>query len=47
MGFYRLKYEGETIKGLTSIDLEKSKDFIIEVEHECKDKKCTLEAKDE
>ncbi len=46
-GILQIQVEGETIKGLTSIDLEKSKDFIIEVEHECKDKKCTLEAKDE
>ncbi|MGB9936098.1 MAG: DUF2097 domain-containing protein [Methanobacterium sp.] len=46
-GIIQLEVQGETIKGLTCIDLEKSKDFIIEVEHECEDKKCTLEAKDE
>jgi hypothetical protein len=46
-GIIQLEVQGETIKGLTCIDLGKSKDFIIEVEHECDDKKCTLEAKDE
>lgn len=46
-GILQIQIEGETIKGLTSIDVEKMKDFIIEVEHECKDGKCTLEAKDE
>ena len=46
-GIIQLEVQGETIKGLTCIDLEKSKDFIIEVEHECEDKKCILEAKDE
>lgn len=46
-GIIQLHVECDTIKGLTCIDLEKSKDFIIEVEHECEDKKCVLEAKDE
>ncbi len=43
-GIIQIQVQGEIIKGLTSIDLEKSKDYIIEIEHECKDKKCTLEA---
>ncbi len=46
-GILQVQVEGDIIKGLTCIDLEKSKDFLIEVEHECADKKCTLEAKDE
>ncbi|WP_431062801.1 DUF2097 domain-containing protein [Methanobacterium sp.] len=46
-GILQIQVEGETIRGLTSIDVEKIKDFLIEVEHECKDGKCTLEAKDE
>lgn len=46
-GVIQLEVQGETIKGLTCIDLEKSKDYIIEIEHECEDKKCTLEAKND
>jgi hypothetical protein len=46
-GIIQLQVEGETIKGLTCIDLEKSKDYIIEIEHECGEKKRTLEAKNE
>jgi len=46
-GIIQLEVRGDTIKGLTCIDMEKSKDFIIEIEHECEDKKCTLEAKNE
>jgi len=46
-GIIQLEVQGDTIKGLTTIDIGKSKDFIIEIEHECEDKKCTLEAKNE
>jgi len=35
------------IKGLSCIDVEKLKDFIVEVEHECKDCCCVIEAKDD
>lgn len=46
-GILQINVEGETIKGLTCIDVEKMKDYLIEVEHECEGKKCVLEAKDE
>jgi len=46
-GVIQIKIDSEMIKGLTTIDVEKLKDFLIEVEHECKDGICTLEAKDE
>lgn len=46
-GILQIKVEGETITGLTCIDIEKMKEYLIEVEHECEGKKCVLEAKDE
>lgn len=46
-GILQINVEGETIKGLTCIDVEKLKDYLIEVEHECEGKICILEAKDE
>ncbi len=46
-GILQVEVEGDIIKGLTCVDLKKSKDFLIELEHECADKKCTLEAKDD
>lgn len=35
------------IKGLTTIDVEKLKEHLIEVEHECEDGICVLEATDD
>jgi len=46
-GVIQLDVQGDIIKGPTCIDVVKSKDFIVEIEHECVDKKCTLEAKDD
>lgn len=45
-GVIQINVNSETIKGLSCIDVEKLKDFLVEVEHECKDGVCTLEAKD-
>lgn len=45
-GVIQINVDSEMIKGLSCIDIEKLKDFLVEVEHECKDGICTLEAKD-
>lgn len=45
-GVIQINVTSDTIKGLSCIDVEKLKDFLVEVEHECKDGICTLEAKD-
>lgn len=46
-GILQIDVEGDIIKGLTCVDVEELKDYLIEVEHECKGKICVLEAKDE
>lgn len=47
-GFIQIRVDSEMIKGLTTIDVEKMKDFLVEVEHECPDGACCiLEAKDD
>ncbi|MGC9517599.1 MAG: DUF2097 domain-containing protein [Methanomicrobiales archaeon] len=46
-GVLQIKIDSDMIKGLTKIDVGKMKDFLIEVEHECDGKICTLEAKDD
>lgn len=45
-GVIQINVDSESIKGLSCIDIEKLKDFLVEVEHECKEGICTLEAKD-
>ena len=46
-GVIQIKIDSEIIKGLTTIDVNKLKEDLIEVEHECEDSVCILEAKDE
>ena len=46
-GILQIDIESDMIKGLSCIDVEKLKDFIVEVEHECKDCCCVIEAKDD
>lgn len=46
-GVIQINVDSETIKGLSCIDVGKLRDFLVEVEHECKDGVCTLEAKDD
>jgi hypothetical protein len=46
-GVLQINVDSESIKGLSCIDIEKLKEFIVEVEHECKDSICTIEAKNE
>jgi hypothetical protein len=46
-GIIQIKIDSETIRGLTTIDVNKLKDVLIEVEHECGDNICILEAKDD
>jgi len=46
-GVIQIKIDSEMIKGLTSIDVGKLKDYIVELVHECDGNVCTLEAKDD
>jgi hypothetical protein len=46
-GVIQIKIDSEMIKGLTTIDVEKLKEHLIEVEHECEDGICVLEATDD
>jgi hypothetical protein len=46
-GVIQINIDGEMIKGLSTIDVEKLKEHLIEVEHECKDGICILEATDD
>ncbi|BDH80165.1 MAG TPA: DUF2097 family protein [Methanothermobacter sp.] len=46
-GIIQVKIDSEMIKGLTTIDVEKLKDYLIELEHECEGSVCIIEAVDE
>ncbi|MDY9923717.1 DUF2097 domain-containing protein [Methanobacterium sp.] len=47
-GVIQIEMESEMIKGLSTIDVAKMKDFLVELEHECPDGMCcTIEAKDD
>lgn len=46
-GVLQIKVDSEMIKGQTCIDVGKMKDFLVELEHECADGICTIEAKDD
>lgn len=46
-GVIQIKMDSEMIKGLTTIDVEKLKEHLIEVEHECESGICVLEATDD
>ncbi len=46
-GVLQIDIESDMIKGLSCIDIEKLKEFIVEVEHECEDSVCIIEAKDD
>jgi len=46
-GVIQVRIESEMIKGLTTIDVEKLKDYLIELEHECEGNVCIIEAVDE
>jgi len=46
-GVIQIEIDSEIIKGLTTIDINKLKKDLIEVEHECADSICILEAKDD
>jgi len=47
-GVIQIKIDSDMIKGLTTIDVAKMKDFLVEVEHECPDGACCImEAKDD
>lgn len=47
-GVIQIEINSETIKGLSTIDVSKLKEQLVELEHECPDGMCcTLEAKDD
>lgn len=46
-GVIQIDVDSESIKGLSCINVKKLKDYIVEIEHECKDGVCTIEAKNE
>jgi len=46
-GIIQIKIDAEMIKGLTTIDVGKLKDYLIEQEHECEGNVCIIEAIDE
>lgn len=45
-GVMQIEVDSEMIKGLTTIEVGKMRDFLVELEHECPDCICTMEAKD-
>lgn len=46
-GILQIDVNSNMIKGLSSIDINELKEFLVEVQHECKDCVCTLEAKND
>lgn len=46
-GVIQINVDSDSIKGLSCIDVKKLKENIVELEHECKDGICTIEAKDD
>ncbi|MGL6299017.1 MAG: DUF2097 domain-containing protein [Methanobacteriaceae archaeon] len=46
-GVLQIDVKGDTIKGLSCLDIGKLKEHLVELEHECKDCVCTLEAADD
>lgn len=46
-GVIQIDVNGDMIKGLSSIDVGKLKEHLVEVQHVCKDCVCTIEAKDD
>lgn len=46
-GVLQINVDSSVIKGLTCIDVKGLKEFIVELEHECKDSVCTIEATDD
>ncbi|SCG84742.1 DUF2097 domain-containing protein [Methanobacterium congolense] len=46
-GVLQINVDSSVIKGLTCIDVKGLKEFIVELEHECKDGVCTIEATDD
>ncbi|WP_242451135.1 DUF2097 domain-containing protein [Methanothermobacter sp. THM-2] len=46
-GVIQIKIDSDLIKGLTTIDVEKLKEYLIELEHECEGGVCIIEAVDE
>jgi len=46
-GVLQIELDSEMIKGLSCIDVNDLKDFLVELEHECADKICTIEARND
>ena len=46
-GILQIDVESESIKGLSCIDVKELKEFLVELEHECENGICTIEAKND
>lgn len=46
-GVLQIEVDSEMIKGLSCIDVNELKEFLVELEHECESEICTLEAKND
>lgn len=46
-GVLQIEVDGDLIKGLSCIDVQELKEFLVELEHECENEICTIEAKND
>jgi hypothetical protein len=46
-GVLQIDIDSESIKGLSCIDVNELKEFLVELEHECENGTCTIEAKND
>lgn len=46
-GVLQIEVDSDMIKGLSCIDVRELKEFLVELEHECDDEICTIEAKND
>ena len=46
-GVLQIEIDGEMIKGLSCIDVNELKEFLVELEHECSSGVCVIEAKND
>jgi len=46
-GMLQIEVDGDLIKGLSQIDVQELKEYLVELEHECESGICTIEAKDD
>jgi len=45
-GILQIEIDSEMIKGLSCIDIQELKEYLVELEHECESGTCVIEAKD-